>query len=79
MAHWENDWGEEFETEEEARENVLENIEWADYEEQFFDIVPFHNLFEWARKQDGFFEDFEMELCEAENRFFNDNYHEIKE
>lgn len=79
MAQWENDWGDEFETEEDARENVIEKMEWSDYEEELQYIISFHDLFVWAHNQVGFYEYFENELNEAENNFFKANYHEVNE
>jgi hypothetical protein len=74
MRIWENAWGEEFETEEDARDNVSERMEWYDYERLMEKSISWSQLFNWARKQEGFFETFENEFCEAENDFFDENY-----
>lgn len=79
MAHWENDWGEEFETEEDAREDVVEKMDWSAYEDELQYTISWHTLFEWARQQDGFFERFETNFYDAENEFFKANYHEVED
>ena len=79
MARWENYWGEEFETEEDARENVCEHMEWDDYENEMQYTISWHDLFEWARKQEGFFDHFEIDFYDAENEFFKANYHEVED
>jgi len=74
MRIWENAWGEEFETEEDARDNVSERMDWYDYERFMERSITWNQLFNWARKQEGFYEAFENEFCEAENDFFDENY-----
>lgn len=71
-----------FETEEEAREDIYENMTWKDYEEYFHDNVSFHDFFERVRKNvdpEKFFLEFETEFCDAENKYFNENYWEEEE
>ena len=79
MAHWENDWGEEFETEKDAREDVVEKMDWDAYEQEMQYSISWHDLFKWAREQPGFFDHFEIDFYNAENEFFNANYHEVDE
>ena len=79
MARWKNDWGEEFETEEDARDNVIERMDWSDYEQEMQYSISWTDLFRWARQQDGFFEHFETDFSNAENEFFEANYHEIED
>ena len=62
-------------TEEEARETVMQDMTWDDYE-AFFQKIPFSKLFEKMRKMPDFFETFEMEIMEAEEEYFAANYHE---
>ena len=71
-----------FETEEEARENIYENMTWEDYEEYFRDNVSFHDFFERVRKivdPDKFFMEFETEFYDAEIEYFIENYWEEEE
>lgn len=71
-----------FETEEEARENIYENMTWVDYEEYFYSNLSFHDFFERVRKiidPEKFFLEFETEFCDAENEYFNNNYWEEEE
>lgn len=79
MARWESDFGEEFENEECAREDVCQNMTWDDYEEYFRTNIRFHDLFEHLKKMPNFFETFEDEFMAAENKFFIDNYHEVED
>ena len=73
---WENDFGEEFETQEEARENVYERMELDDYLTRISDIIDVDKLLRWAWGKADFFETFDEEVLDAERRFFEDNYHE---
>ncbi len=79
MNHWENDFGEEFETEEEAREDAFEKMEQADLIEGLEISIGFTTLLEWAMKQPNFWDDFNDAICEAEDIFFRDNYYEVKD
>jgi hypothetical protein len=74
MAMWQNEWGDTFETEEEARDNVIEQMDWDDFKEYMQYSINWNDLFEWARKQEGFFEEFENQFCDAENEFFEQYY-----
>ena len=66
-----------FETEEEARENALEEMTWDDLEEHFQNNVSFHDFFTKVRENmPNFFDLFEDEWYEAENEYFNNNYWE---
>jgi hypothetical protein len=76
---WENDWGETFDTEEEARENVQQHMEREDYELQLEYIISHSKLLAWAMEQDAFYERFEEEISKAEAEFFDENYHEVAE
>ena len=79
MARYESTWGGEYETEDEARESAARNFDEADFRDYFEEQVSYATLLEWAMRQNNFSEDFCDEICEAENEFFTDNYHEIKE
>ena len=76
MTHWTNGFN-TFETEEEARENCLEEMTWDDIEEYFENNMTFHDFFTRVRESmPDFFEKFENEFCGAEDRYFNQNYYE---
>ena len=76
---WENDFGETFDTEEEARENVWEHMEREDYEDELEYIINHSKLLSWAMDQDAFYERFQEEISKAEAEFFDEYYHEIEE
>lgn len=76
---WENDWGETFDTEEEARENVYEHMKRDDYEWQLEYIISHDKLLAWAMEQDAFYERFQEEISKAEAEFFDEFYHEVEE
>ena len=86
---WENEFGEQFDTYDEARENVYEHMELDDYFErmaaQFNDpealMSTIYNRID-ARLSQGhpfnFWDLFEDESYVAEEQFFNDNYYEVE-
>ena len=50
---------------------------WDDIEKYFRKNMTFHSFFTRVRENiPNFFEVFEDEWCEAENEYFNENYHE---
>ena len=73
---WVSEWGDEFETEEEARDDALEKMDWNDYVDEFEYLISYRELLDWARQQPGFWERFEQDASEAEGEFFDRNYHE---
>ena len=73
---WYNEWGEEFDSEEAARENVHEHMDADYYEAELTYIIPYGKLLSWAMKQEAFHEHFEKEIAKAENEFFNSYYTE---
>lgn len=77
MSHWENDFGDEFETREEAFEDVTEKMDDMDLARGLESIIEFKVLLEWAMKQDGFWDHFCDEIEQAEMEFFDDNYYEV--
>lgn len=76
---WENDWGEVFDTEEEARENVWKHMDREDYELELGYIIRYDKLLAWAMEQDAFYERFQEDISKAEAEFFDENYHKIEE
>ena len=76
MTHWTNGF-DTFETEEEAREDAYCNITWDDIETYFEENMGFHEFFTRCHEAiPDFFEKFENEFCDAENDYFERNYHE---
>ena len=77
MTHWENNYGDVFETEEQARENAVQEMSWDDICEYFKTVMTFDDLFDTVRRRmRNFYEEFEMEIMDAEDDYFNKNYHE---
>lgn len=86
---WENEFGEQFDTYEEARENVYEHMELNDYFErmaaQFIDsetllrtiYIRIDNLLDEGYRF-NFWDLFEDESHTAEEQYFNDNYYEVE-
>jgi len=79
MAQWESAWGDIFETETDARENVIERMDWTDYKTELQYSISFFELLDWAREHDGFYDRFADEIQDAENEFFRSNYSETEE
>ena len=79
MSHWENEFGDVFESREDAYEdswNKMEDFELANALEY---IIGFRALLEWAMQQDGFYEYFSEQIDEAENEFFSEHYYEVED
>lgn len=79
MSHWENEFGDEFETREEAFEDVTEKMNDMDLACSLESIIGFKALLDWAMAQDGFWEHFCDEIEQAEMEFFSDNYYEVED
>lgn len=71
MAKWFDDWGTEFESEEEAREHTRQNMTWEQYKDEFQYIVSYDELLDWAKDALGFEEHFSDAIMQAENEHFN--------
>ena len=79
MSHWENEFGDVFETREDAFEDVSEKMDDTDLACSLESIIGFKTLLDWAVTQDGFWEHFCDEVSEAELEFFSDNYYEVED
>lgn len=77
---WENEFGEQFETEEEAREDVYESMELQDYINGLAEKIDKSQLLEWCWQQTKgkFIDDFNDEIAEVEDDFFRENYYEVE-
>lgn len=78
-CYWENDWGDTFETEEEARNNVYDRMTDDDLIEELGYSIGYTELILWAMKQDQFFIDYADAIEEARDSFFRSNYHYVEE
>lgn len=75
---WESDFGEVFDSEEEARDNAWENIEEADFENWLLEHRTAVDIYAKAERVRGSMtccELFEEEWSEAVDSFFNEYYH----
>lgn len=79
MSHWENEFGDEFETREEALESVTERMDDRDLTCALEYSIGFSVLLDWAMQQDGFWDHFCDEIEQAEMEFFSDNYYEVED
>ena len=73
MTKWENEFGDIFDTEEEARDSIPIYMEIEDYRELI--SLDFEKAFEIILRRCP--EEIEDELSEAEEKFFKDVYYEI--
>ena len=76
MAYYTTDWGDQFDTYEEAREACLQHMDTCDLSEELQYSVSFYELLLWAMKQPSFFDDFADKLSAAEKEFCNEYIHE---
>ena len=74
---WENEWGQEFDSEEEAFNDVHDKMEWSDYKESMQYSISWDALFDFARNHEDFFDHFEREISRAEEEFFTNYYHSV--
>ena len=52
-------------------------MSWDDIYEYFKTVMTFDDLFDTVRRRmRNFYEEFEMEIMDAEDDYFNKNYHE---
>ena len=77
---WESEFGEQFETEEDARENMYCAMELSDYIDGLAEKIDKSRLLEWCwMRTDGkFLDDFYDEISDVEDDFFHENYYEVE-
>lgn len=77
---WESEFGAQFETEEEAREDALCTMELNEYIDGLAGKIDKSRLLEWCwMHTDGkFFDDFYDEISDVEDDFFRENYYEVE-
>lgn len=73
---WTNEWGNEFDNEQDARLDVPSRMSWDDYKNELMYSISFDELIDWARDQIGFESHFSEQLKQAEDEFFENNYYE---
>ena len=75
--YWENDWGDTFDTEEEARNTAMEQMTIDNYFDRLFTAIDHEDLLRWAWNQPNFLDDFMTEISAVEDDFFESHYHEL--
>ena len=78
-THWENEWGDEFETEEEAREDSYARMNRTDLNEELGMVLSFSDLLDWCWNQPNFVDEFWEAIEEAERNYFESNYYEVED
>lgn len=80
MSKWKDSYGNIYEDEEDARENALNEMTWDDICNYFKTVMTFEDLFDTIRsRMPNFYEEFEMEIMDAEDDYFNKNYTEVED
>ena len=79
MRHWENDWGDEFETREDAFEDARTRMNRVDLDEEMGMVLSFSDLLDWCWQQPNFIDDFYDAIEEAEQNYFENNYYEVED
>lgn len=77
--HWHNDWGEEFDSYEEARDKTLEHMEEEDLLDFIFYCRNKDEIIRWAIRQEKFYEEFEDLIHQAEEDFLDEYLSEEEE
>lgn len=78
MNHWEDEFGNRFETEEEARDDSYEKMSKFDLIGHLGTILSYTEILEWAMHQDDFWERFDSAIFAAQDEFFQDYYFEVE-
>ena len=78
-THWENEWGDEFETREDAFEDACERMDSTDLDEELGMVLSFSDLLDWCWRQPNFMDDFDDAIQKAERNYFENNYYEVKD
>ena len=69
--------GNEYETEEEAREEMYERMDFTDYIDHL--NLSTYEIFQKLQKAGvDYFGIFDEEFCEAENEYFDENYYTVE-
>lgn len=77
--YWHNDWGEEFDSYEEARDKTLEHMEEEDLLDFIFCCRNKDEIIRWAIRQEKFYEEFEDLIHQAEEDFLDEYLSEEEE
>lgn len=76
---WESEWGDTFDSEEEAYEDCLSRMTIEDYADEMIFHLSYDDLLQWAMKQEGFWEQFENTMKEIREEFFRNYYSEVED
>lgn len=80
MNKYVSDFGGEFETIEDAREDMYETMELEDYMDGLKNKISLDTLLRYCWSHgDNFFDDFMDEIAAVEEDFFEENYHEVED
>lgn len=77
MAHWESNYSNYFETEEEARNDAIETMTETEFYDYLSMAISFRELLAWAIKKDDFYDEFGDAVDEAEEEYFQDWYKKV--
>lgn len=75
---WENEWGDIFDSEEEAYEDCCSRMTIDDYADGMIYHLSYDDLLQWAMEQEGFWEHFEDIMANIRQEFFINYYSEIE-
>ena len=78
-THWENDWGDEFETREDAFNDACERMDRTDLNEELGMVLSYSDLLDWCWRQPNFIDEFYEAIEEAERNWFENNYYEVED
>lgn len=76
---WENEWGDTFNSEEEAYEDCLDRMTTEDYADEMFFHLSSDDLLHWAMEQEGFWERFADVIADIRQEFFTNYYSKIED
>lgn len=79
MTYYQTEYGGRFDTYDEAMEACLNDQEMEDFEEYFSYQVSYTKLFNWAIKQEKFYNDFCDEIDKANQEYLNDSITECED
>lgn len=69
----------EFDSYEDAWDDAMEQMDFADFAERFEGQVGFWELLKWAQKQPNFYNHFEVAISNVEQDYFDDFYRELED
>ena len=76
---WHNEWGEDFDSYEEARDETLKHMDEDDYLDVLCTPLIATKIVEWAMKKEGFYDQFQDIIERIEQEFLDDYLWESEE